>query len=415
MFKRLAVLLVISLTMTACAGGTPPAAQRLKIVSSFPMTGGSNNLSQAMINAIYLRLSEAGNKACNGQYEIVYEPWDDASAKLGKWDPDVEAQNANKAVADTAVVAYIGTYNSGAAQVAIPILNQAQPGPLVMISPANGLPGLTKPNLGEADEPQKYYPTGLRNYARVIASNDVVGQVGARFVKNQLKLQTVYILDDGDLYGRNIADLFERTAKDLGLTVIGRESFDPKAPNYKELMTKIATSHSGQPPDAVYAALNVENNAAQLLKDKVAVMGDNAQVKYIVPDGVFTQSFIDGAGAQTAEGVFVTVAGVPFDKLPEAGQKFVTAYEAKYGKLSEPFALYSYEAISAALKAIEDVCQAGGQPTDRRAVRDAVFAIRNFSGVFGAWSFDENGDTSLTDMTLFVVQAGVFVPQEIIR
>jgi branched-chain amino acid transport system substrate-binding protein len=249
--QRIAVVhgVLISLFLVACGGGgTPQAAQRLKIISSFPLTGGSNALSQAMINAIYLRLNEIDHKVCNGQYEITYEPWDDASAALGKWDPDVETQNAKKAVADGAVVAYIGTYNSGAAQIAIPILNQAQPGPLVMISPANGLPGLTKPGLGEPDEPEKYYPTGLRNYVRVIASNDVVGKVGARFVKNQLALQTVYILDDGDLYGRNIADVFERTAKELGLTVIGRESFDPKALNYQDLMAQIAVSNNGHPP-----------------------------------------------------------------------------------------------------------------------------------------------------------------------
>jgi branched-chain amino acid transport system substrate-binding protein len=96
--------------------------------------------------------------------------------------------------------------------------------------------------------------------------------------------------------------------------------------------------------------------------------------------------------------------------LPEAGQKFVTDYEAKYGPLTEPYSVYGYETMSVALRAIEDVCAAGGDPTNREAVRAAVFAIKDFSGALGTWSFDANGDTSLTDMSFYQVQGGAYVP-----
>ena len=84
------------------------------------------------------------------------EAWDDASAAQGQWDPAVETENGNKAAADPSIIAYLGTFNSGAAKLSIPILDQAG---LVMISPANTYAGLTKPGKGEADEPNKYYPT----------------------------------------------------------------------------------------------------------------------------------------------------------------------------------------------------------------------------------------------------------------
>src|SRR6266508_3245245 len=140
----LSVLVIASMALTACggaAGGGGGGAGTLKIVSSLPMTGASLTQTQTIVNAEQLRLEQAGNKACGGKYNIAYEAWDDASAALGKWDPAVETENANKAAADKSIVAYLGTFNSGAAKLSIPILNQA--GPLVMISPANTYPGLT--------------------------------------------------------------------------------------------------------------------------------------------------------------------------------------------------------------------------------------------------------------------------------
>ena len=420
----LAVLMVASLAIGACApAATPtsapamtsapaataaPAAMgTLKIVSSLPMTGSSLTQTQTIVNAMQLRLDQDNATVCGGKYTVEYEAWDDASAALGKWDPAVETENANKAAADTSIVAYLGTFNSGAAKLSIPILNQA--GPLVMISPANTNPGLTKADKDLPGVTDSYYPTGVRSYARVVAADDIQGLVAANFVKNELKATTVYILDDQELYGKGVADVFEATAKSIGLTVVGHEGIDPKAADYKALMTKISTSNAGGPPDAIYTGMVVDNNAAQLLKDKVAIMGDNTKVKYVGPDGIQTQAFIDGAGADVAEGVYASVAGVPFDALPASGKQFKKDYEAKFGPLTEPYSVYGYETMSVALKAINDVCASGGDPTNRKAIRDAVFAIKNFDGALGTWSFDANGDTSLTDMTFYQVKAGAYV------
>ena len=207
-----------------------------------------------------------------------------------------------------------------------------------------------------------------------------------------------------------MADVFNKVATSLGLKVINQETIDQKAADYKALMTKISTSNGGQPPDMIYVGMVVDNNAAQLLKDKVGVMGDNTKVKYMGPDGVQTQAFIDGAGASVAEGVYATVGGIPNDKLPPAGQQYLKDYAAEYGPTNEPYAVYGYDAIGAVIAGIEKVCAAGGDPTDRAAVRDAVMGIQNFSGALGTWSFDKNGDTSLSDMTGYVVKSGKFAP-----
>ena len=404
----ISVLVATSMLLAACGAagaGGGGGGKTLKIVSSLPMTGSSLTQTQTIVNAEQLRLAQANNQACGGKYTLAYEAWDDASAAQGQWDPAVETENGNKAAADPSIIAYLGTFNSGAAKLSIPILDQAG---LVMISPANTYAGLTKPGKGEADEPNKYYPTGVRNYARVVTADDVQGKVDANFMFDKLGVKTVYILDDQQLYGKGVADVFEATAKSLGMTVLGHEGIDTKAADYKALMQKISTSNNGQPPDGIFVGMVVDSNASQLLKDKVAIMGDNEKVKYMGPDGVQTQAFIDGAGTDVAEGAYASVAGLAPENWTDAGKKFLADYEAKYGKLTEPYSIYGYETMNVLLKAIEDVCAKGGDPSDRKQVRDAVFAIKDFNGVLGTWSFDENGDTTLTDMTVYQVKGGAY-------
>lgn len=410
-FVLVSVLVAASMLLAACGGGgtSGGGGKTLKIVSSLPMTGASLTQTQTIVNSEQLRLAQSNNAACGGKYPISYEAWDDASAALGKWDPAVETANANKAAADTSIIAYLGTFNSGAAKLSIPILNQAG---LVMVSPANTYPGLTQTNGADVPggEPGKYYPNGTRNYARVVTQDAVQGKVDANFAFNQLGVKTVYILDDNELYGQGIANVFETVAKSLGMTVLGHEPIDPKAADYKALMTKISTSNNGGAPDAVFLGAVVDNNAAQVLKDKVAIMGDNTKVKFIGPDGIQTQAFIDGAGKDVAEGAYASVAGLAFpDALTDAGKKFVSDYEAKYGKLTEPYSIYGYEDMSVILAALESICKAGGDPSDRATVLKAVMGTKDFNGVLGTWSFDANGDTTLTDMTMYQVKSGAFV------
>lgn len=414
------LLLVLGVLLGACTPAAGPAATTaptgggtLKIVSSLPLTGASLTQTDTIVKSIQLKLKQIGNKACGGKFSIVYESLDDASAALGAWDPAVETENANKAVADASVIAYIGTFNSGAARLSIPILNKVN---LVMVSPANTNPGLTKPGKGDSakNEPDVYYPTGKRNYTRVVAADDIQGAVAANWAKS-LGVTNVYVLDDADVYGKGVADVFNKSAVALGLKVIAQESIDWKAADFKALMTKIAASNGGKAPDLIYFGGVVDHGAAQLLKDKVATMGDNVKVKFMGADGIQTGSFIDGAGKDVAEGVYATVGGIPNEQLPASAQQYLKDYEAAYGKTNEPYAVYGYEAISVVINAIENVCKANGNPADRAALRDAVFATKNYSGVLGTWSFDQYGDTSLTDMTGYVVKGGAYTAVGVLK
>jgi branched-chain amino acid transport system substrate-binding protein len=383
------------------AAATKPAAAApsgagnpttIKLVSSLPRTGSSKAQTDTIVNAIKMALEEANNKA--GNFTLTYEDMDDATAAKGAWDAGKEAENAQKAVADADVMVYIGTFNSGAAKVSMPILNQAN---LVMISPANTYPGLTKPGKGEPNEPKVYHPSGKPNYTRVVPADDLQGAVAANWAK-ELGVKTVYVLDDTELYGHGIAVVFTETAKKIGLEVKNSggvaEGIDTKAQDYRALAQKI----KGTNPDMVYFGGITQNNAGKLWKDLRGVLGNN--VKMMGPDGIAENAFIKDAG-DAAEGTYVTFGGLPPDKLTGAGAEWYKKYKAKYNGEPEVYAAYGYEAAKVAIDAIT---KAGKK--DRAAVRDAVFATKNFSGALGTWSFDENGDTSLTTMSGQIVKAG---------
>ena len=75
-----------------------------------------------------------------------------------------------------------------------------------------------------------------------------------------------------------------------------------------------------------------DNNGGQLVKDKVAVLGDNSGVKLIAPDG-FT-GYPDFLKLPEAEGAYLTFAGLSTGPLKEAGgapAKFIADFKAKYG------------------------------------------------------------------------------------
>jgi branched-chain amino acid transport system substrate-binding protein len=379
------LLTIIASSATADTGKT------IKLVSSLPRTGSANAQTTSMVNGIKMAIEEVGSKV--GDYTIVFEDWDDASPERGQWDPAVEAANAEKAIADPDVMAYIGTYNSGAAKISMPKLNQAG---LAMVSPANSWPGLTKPGFGEAGEPQVYRPSNKITYFRVAATDDLQGPAAARWAK-EMGVKKIFVLNDRELYGKGIADLVQKTAPMIGIEVVGNEGIDPKASNYRSLATKIRQTN----PDLVYFGGTTQTNAGQIIKD---LRSSGVKAKYMVPDGCMENAFIQAAGPENVEGTtFITFGGVPAEKLQGKGKQFFDNYLSKYGIAPESYAAYSYEATAVVLDAIK---RAGKK--DRQAIVDALTATKNFAGLLGTWSFNPTGDISSQTISGNIVKNGKF-------
>lgn len=366
-------------------------AQVIKIVSSLPRTGSARGQTDTIVNGIVMAIEESGNKV--GAFTIKYEDLDDATAAEGQWTAEKEAANADQAIKDPDVMVYIGTYNSGAAKVSMPKLNQAG---ILMVSPANTWPGLTKPGKGDPGEPEKYRPSGKINYVRCVPADDIQGVVSADWAK-KLGLNKVFILDDREVYGKGIADLFQARAEEIGLKVLGHEGIDARAQEFKPLMTKIKAAG----PQLIYFGGTTQTKAGQLVKDMLAVGLD---AKFMCPDGCYEDAFIESAGAENLQDrALVTFGGLPPEKLTGKGASFVANYQKKFNKFPEGYAVYGYECGKTALEAIR---RAGKK--DRDAVRAAGLTIKNFDGALGKWSFDKNGDTTLRTMSGNTVKAGKF-------
>ena len=392
-----AAITALALVMGACGGagtgGTTGAstAKTVKIISSLPMTGASRTQTVEIVNSIKMAIDET--KITN--VTVLYDALDDATAAKGSWDAAQEAENARKAINDKQVVAYIGTYNSGAAKVSIPLLNQAG---MVMVSPANTYPGLTKgPEKGaEPDEPGKYYPNGKRNYARVVPADDIQGAVGATWAQ-ELGAKKVYIVHDTELYGKGIADVFRAKAKALGLTESGYEGAQ-KADNYRALANKIKDAGA----DLVYYGGIVDNNPAVLLKDLRAVA---PSVKFMGPDGINCSEFLKQAGPAATE-TYSTFGGVPPEKYTGKAAEWLKNYNAKFNNNNpNPYAIYGYEAAKVVLAAI---AKSGDKADDRATVQTNVMGTKDYDGVLGKWSFDAGGDTTLTQFSGSTAKSGAW-------
>ena len=395
---RLALLMTVlcaGLSAGSAAGLLHAADDTITIVSSLPRTGSANAQTTSMVNGIRMAIAEAGGKLSVGgkDYALTYEDWDDASPERSQWDPAVEAANADKAIRNADVMAYIGTYNSGAAKIAMPKLNQAG---LAMISPANTWPGLTKPGVGEANEPAVYRPSGAVTYFRVVPADDIQGAVGAKWAQ-ELGAKKVFVLHDRELYGQGIAKMFKQSAEKLGLTVVGFEGIDGKAGNFKSLINKIRQ----QQPELVYFGGTTETGAGQQAKDMAA---GGLTAKLMGPDAFFNSALMTSAGNTALEDrVLITFGGFPPDQQTGKGKAFVEAYRAAHKTDPEGYAIYAYEAAKATLAAI---IKAGKK--DRAAVLAALAATKDFDGALGTWSFDANGDTTLALMSGNTVKAGAF-------
>ena len=377
-----------SVAPSASAGAAAPAVcqnkkgtstSEIHIYSSEPLEG----TSLAQTSTIVAELKTLLDGQTVGNFKIKFISLDDASAaKNGDWDGTVEQSNANTAINDPDAMAYIGTYNSGAAKLSIPILNGAC---LVMFSPANSYPGLTKAVDGvtQPGEPGSYYPNTYRNYGRDINTDDAQGGASSEWAYS-LGKKKAYVIDDGQTYGQGIGRAWAQHFAKIGGTVVSpngtTEDYDPTAGTYKSLADKIKASGA----DVLFIGAITGQGTPKLWKD---IKAGNPDLTIFAPDGVNEKSWFDGAGT-SAVGTYLTFGGVDISQLTGTGKDWATAYEAAHGGTQPPFyAAYGHAAGQVILAALQ---KAG--TNDRYAVLQAVMGTAGLDTVIGSFTLDPNGD-----------------------
>ena len=356
------------------------------IPSDLPLQGAIRHQTVEVSRAMIWALAEAGWKA--GPYKIAYQSCDDSTAQTGGWDTAKCATNAHLYANNKSVIGVLGTYNSGCAKIEVPIENRS--GPLAMVSSANTNPGLTKK--WDVGEPNKYYPTGVRSYARVVATDDIQGPADALW--SQAKgYKKVYVLNDKQTYGFGVATTYKDAAKKLGIKVVGFQGWDAKASSYEALATAIKASGA----QAVFLGGIACNNGAKLMQDIKSV---DPKIQLQMPDG-FSDPTANGA---VGNGSYISVAGEPPNALVGPGATFVKSFGKQIGTTPNPYAAYGAQAMELMLQA---VAKGGGQ---RASTTKGIFGITITNGILGTFTINSSGDTNLAPITIYKQSGKNLIP-----
>ncbi|MGV9244068.1 branched-chain amino acid ABC transporter substrate-binding protein [Streptomyces sp. NPDC003710] len=392
-----AALAAGALTLTACGsrdsgkssdsgkgGGTT-----VTIGVDAPLTGDLSALGLGIKNSADLAVKTANKQNYVKGVTFQIQALDDQAQ------PSSGQQNATKFVADSSVLGAVGPLNSSVAESMQKVFDDAN---LVEVSPANTNPALTQGASWQTKKARTY-----KSYFRTATTDAVQGPFAAQYVYNDAKKKKVFVIDDKKTYGAGLAATFTQEFKKLGGTIAGTEHINPDTKDFSAVATKVKNSGA----DVVY--YGGEYPQAGPLSKQIKAAG--AKVPLVGGDGIYDPTFIKLAGSNSA-GDLATSVGAPVEQLPSA-KEFVANYKA--GGYKEEYAAYggySYDSAWAIIEAVKKVVEDNGGklPSDARAKVTAAMQNVSFDGVTGKVSFDEFGDTTNKQLTVYAVKNGAWAP-----
>jgi branched-chain amino acid transport system substrate-binding protein len=295
------------------------------------------------------------------------------------------------------VIAVIGPFQSECAVAELATLNRARGGPVPMISPSNTYPGLTRGGPAAAPgEPGRYMPTGKRSYVRIVAPDDVQGAANALLARN-LGIRRAFVLTDGAVYGAGIAAAFRTAAVRLGIRV-------PRPANWRTdrtLPRRLRASRA----DGVFLAGNLDPPSARMIATLRPRLPTGT--KLLAPDA-FAVPWLIPLLRGAAEGMTISRAGPPLERLPARGAKFVARFRSVIGQPPEPYSVYAAQAADVLLDAI---ARSDGT---RASVTRELFATRVRNGILGDFSITPQGDTTARAITIYRVSHAQLRPWRVI-
>lgn len=281
---------------------------------------------------------------------------------------------ATKLAADPTIVAAIGSNCSSEARPGAPILWKAG---IATVSPSNTAPFLTDPNRGPEYD----------GYLRTAHNDKVQGAVAAEFAIKQLKLKKAATIHDGSPYAEQLQAVFAETFKKLGGTITAQEAVAPTDTDMRPVLTKIATGK----PEIIYYPIFIA--AGGHITRQVKEVKGLEKVKLMSADGTFSPDFIKAAG-EAAIGMYHS--SPDFSAFGAGYKTFLEKHQKKYGeKPIAPFHAHGYDAammIFAAIEKVGKVAPDGTLHIGRKALRDALYATKNFKGLTGNLTCTATGD-----------------------
>jgi len=381
----------------------------IKIASDLPVSGADTSSGKPAEDGANLAVMEANANHAIPGYTLVFDPKDDVGPS-GLHDPAVGAQNVTALVSDALVAGIVGPFNSSVAKAEMPITNQA---PLAQISPSNTNPCLTKDTAesgcsGSNDLIPTLRPTGKVTYFRVATTDDHQGTAGADYLLKTLHYKKVYIIDDAEAYGIELANTFSAEWQKLGGTVLGHSSEPSTTASYVSLLTQVATLN----PDVIYFG-GQDSTGGTLIRQQMQQVAGLQNTPFAGGDGIITPSFASTIGLRGGP-VYGSVPVVDVSQNPSA-QTFVSKYKATYSSSINVYSAAGYDCANILIQAIKKALangahipknssDAAGARLFRQAIINAIQGI-SFDGVTGHHSFDGNGDTTNKVISIYKLAA----------
>jgi len=294
---------------------------------------------------------------------------------------------ATKLASDPTIVAAVGSNCSSEAKPGVPILWKAG---IVTVSPSNTAPYLTDPKRGAE----------YNGYLRTCHNDKVQGAVAAEFAIKKLGVKTAATIHDGSVYAEQLQAVFAETFKKMGGTITAQEAVAPTDTDMRPVLTKIATGK----PEFIYYPIFIA--AGGHITRQVKEVGGLEKVKLMGADGIFSPDFYKAAG-DTAVGMFHS--SPDFSAFAAGYKDFLAKHSKKYGeKPLAPFHAHAYDAARIIFAAIEKVGKKapdGSLYIGRKALRDALYATKNFKGLTGNVTCNEYGDCADPKIAVYITTA----------
>lgn len=380
-------------------------SRTLKIYVSQPLKGDRGGAD--MLRAVEIANQDEGGRIDSAKIEIVGLNDSDDS---GNWVASLVRRNAKKAAEDESAVAYIGDFDSGATEIAMPILNRAG---MLQVSSSSTAVKLTTPQPGLAETLR---PTGIRTFGRVVPNDDIQAAALVLFM-NQENVNEVFIVDDGETYGRGLRFRFRKIAKQNGIEINGTAELTSEK-QVGDLVKKISASGA----EALFFAGSNLDLARDIFE---AAHRDNVFIKLFGGDGLSLSTFLESLG-DTALDTYITAPQLPAGNYAQSGESFLRGFEEKFGRTAEPMAVFAYEAGRVVIESIRRGVRGNiaTEPIDSLRVntRNAFFDVSERASPLGSYSIDTNGDTTLAFYGAYRVEDGqltlgrtIDVPRSLLR
>lgn len=348
-------------------GGGGAAACDLKIGYFGALTGDAANLGINIKNGADLAVKQYNEK--NPDCKVTLQAFD------SEGDPAKAPALAQNAIKDPKLVGIVGPAFSGESKAALPIFDSAG---LPIITPSATNPALSQ--------------NGWKVFHRNLGNDATQGPAAAKYIKDVLKSQKVFVVDDSSEYGKGLADIVR---ENLGSLKVGDDAVQQKKTDFSATVTKITSSQA----DALfYGGYYAE---AAIMAKQLRAAGWQGTI--VVADGVKDEGYIKAAG-QDAEGTIITCPCLPPEKAPE----FAAAFKKEFN--SEP-ATYSAEGFDSANAFLDGI--AAGKKTPAEML-DFLKTYEK-QGVTKLVKWDEKGEPGAVSVWAYKVTDGKIVADQEIK